>query len=268
VTDDRGGNGAGAGAGAPPGAPWLALADRGGGYLSAYYSEPLARYPVRQLTRPADNKSDPNIETRTYGLFSTCEPPMRNKIVTEGRGTVLFVTSHAGRQRAIAGYYRIGWYTEGTRGAARKDWALAASAARWVDPLPLASATSAVPAAAGWFRTCKPLDADAVAALVALIDEREDRSEHYLAELRRIEQFARSRTGFAYPSWGRTTGFSWHDAHDYFHSPGAADAPNSSPSKFWLCRECRRVICNAALLKVCPACRSAGTLEPHLKEAS
>lgn len=252
----------------PPNPPWIPLVDQGRGYLSAYYSDPLARYPVRQLTRPADNKSDPNIETGTYGLFSTCAPPMRNRIVQDGRATVLFVTSHAGRPRAIAGYYRVGWYTEGTRGAVRKDFALAAASGRWVDPLPLAEATQAVPAAAGWFRTYKPLTPAAVSALVALVDAREDRTSRYLYELHRLEQFARSRTGFAYPSWGRKDGFTWDDAHAYFHSPGAADAPNSSPTSLWLCRECRRIIHNAALLKVCPACHAAGSLEPHLKEAS
>jgi hypothetical protein len=193
---------------------------------------------------------------------------MRNRIIQGRRATILFVTSHAGRPRAIAGYYRIGWYAEGTRGAARKDWALAAATSRWIDPIPLAEAAEAVPTAAGWFRTCKPLEPAPAAALVALVDQRDDLTDRYLTELRRVEQFARHRTGFAYPSWGRTSGFTWADAADYHHSPGAADAPNSSPTNQWACRECSRIIRNAALLKVCPACRAAGSLEPHVKETS
>jgi hypothetical protein len=115
------------------------LTDSGRGYLSVYYSEPLARYPIREITRCADNKSDPNIETRTYGLFSTCEPQMRARIVFDGAGTLFFVTSHADKRRAVTGYYTIGWYTEGALGARNRDYALAASAIRLVDPLPIPS---------------------------------------------------------------------------------------------------------------------------------
>jgi hypothetical protein len=72
-------------AAASPVGLWKPLAGGGTGYLSFYYSEPLARYPIRHITRPADNKSDPNIETATYGLFSICERQMRGKLVREGR---------------------------------------------------------------------------------------------------------------------------------------------------------------------------------------
>ena len=63
----------------PPAAPWTALEVNtpATGYLSVYLSEDLSRLPIRAITRPYDNKSDPNIETGTYGLFSTCERAMR-----------------------------------------------------------------------------------------------------------------------------------------------------------------------------------------------
>ena len=78
-----------------------------------YYSEPLARWPVREITRPGDNKSDPNIETGTYGLFSTCEPGMRNRIVHDGAATIFFLTTRKrGEGRVLSGYYHVGWYTE------------------------------------------------------------------------------------------------------------------------------------------------------------
>src|SRR5260370_20242924 len=123
----------------PPAPPWQPVADSGRGYLSVYLSDALARYPVRAITRSADNKSDPNIETLTYGLFSTCEPQMRNRIVQDGASTVFYITSHGPKPRAITGYYRIGWYTEGARGARHKDFALAARQARLIDPIPVAS---------------------------------------------------------------------------------------------------------------------------------
>ena len=49
-----------------------------------YLADDLSRLPVRHITRPHDNKSDPNIETGTYGLFSTCENQMRSGIVNRG----------------------------------------------------------------------------------------------------------------------------------------------------------------------------------------
>lgn len=72
----------------------------GAGYLSVYLSEPLARYPIRHVTRPADNKNDPNIETGTFGLFSTCEQQMRAKIVREGRSYLFFATKYREKGRS------------------------------------------------------------------------------------------------------------------------------------------------------------------------
>jgi hypothetical protein len=254
----------------PPRAPWIPLTDSGRGYLSVYYSEPLARYPIREITRPADNKSDPNIETLTYGLFSTCERSMRNCIVRDGVSTLFFVTTPARGLRAVAGraitgYYTLAWYTEGTRGAEHGDWALAASAAHFVDPIPFTDVVEHLPASASRIRNCKPLDAPTALRLKAFVDRRPDRTLDYLRELARIEQFARSRTGYAYPSWGRANGFTWQDAPDYYRQPGGiVDVANSSPSGRWTCSCCTRVITNAALLKRCPVCQAAGTLSPYL----
>ena len=67
----------------PPATPWTALeVDTPAiGYLSVYLSEDLSKLPIRAIAKPYDNKSDPNIETGTYGLFSTCERGMRAGIV-------------------------------------------------------------------------------------------------------------------------------------------------------------------------------------------
>jgi len=255
----------------PPAPPWEPLADSGRGYLSVYYSDPLARYPVREVTRPGDNKSDPNVETLTYGLFSTCEPRMRNRIVHDGAATLFFVTSHRPRvrARAIAGYYVIGWQTQGTRGAQNHDYALAARTARFIDPIPVTDLDGELAAAcAGRYRTCKPLRPDASAELRSLVDARPDRLPDYLGELDRLEHFAQARTGYAYPSWGREHGFSWHDAPAYYYdaTSAATDAPNSSPTGKWLCTACQLIITNTALLKRCPVCGAMATLIPHMQE--
>jgi len=218
------------------------------------------------VTRPADNKSDPNIETLTYGLFSTCEPQMRNKIVIDGAATLFFVTSHRLQPRAVTGYYVIGWHAEGTRGALNRDYALAAQAARFIDPIPVASLTGALAEiCASPYRTCKPTDPQTTAALRSLVDARPDRVQDYLGELHRLERFACFRTGYAYPSWGREGGFTWDDAPAYFGgSSVAAGIPNSSPTGKWRCIECRHVITNKALLKRCPVCGAMATLVPDM----
>jgi hypothetical protein len=254
----------------PPVGPWRPLIDSGRGYLSVYLSDPLARYPVRAITRPADNKSDPNVETLTYGLFSTCEPMMRNRIVKDGSATIFFVTSHHGKPRAVTGYYWIGWYAEGARGARNHDFALAAETARFIDPIPVTTLPDALaPSCAGRYRTYRPVDPEVTNVLRAVVDARPDRSEAYLREVNRLEQFSRARTGYAYPSWGREHGFTWSDAPAYFHDPTAvvAESPNSSPGGRWRCIACNGVIDNSALLKQCPACKAIATLIPYQQES-
>ncbi len=64
----------------PPSSQWtqLHIADKGG-FLSFYYSDSNSVIPVRDITRLGDSKSDPNLETKTYGMFSTCEEDMRRR---------------------------------------------------------------------------------------------------------------------------------------------------------------------------------------------
>jgi hypothetical protein len=247
------------------GDPWRELADAGRGYLSVYFSEPLARWPVREITRRADNKSDPNIETGTYGLFSTCEPSMRNRIVLDGAATIFFLTTRKPHQgRVISGYYHVGWYTEGTQGAVNRDYALAADKMHFIDPIlasdlaePLAAICSTQ------FRTMKPIDVETVASLRRICDERPGRTAEYLGEVERVEAFARARSGYAYPSWGREAGFSWADAPEYYQTDAElSKVPNSSRNRKWRCRECGYVIKSGALLKKCPLCKQMATLAP------
>lgn len=245
--------------------PWRALSDSRRGYLSVYYSEPLARWPVREITRPADNKSDPNIETGTYGLFSTCEPTMRNKIVEDGVATIFFLTTRKARQgRVVVGYYHVGWYTEGTQGAVNRDYALAADKVRFIDPIALKELTEPLRGICSTrFRTMKQLDVESVSTLRQICDERSDRTADYISEIDRVETFARARSGYAYPSWGREDGFNWADAPDYYLTDtDLSKVPNSSRSHKWRCRECSYVIKSGALLKRCPLCNKMATLVP------
>lgn len=235
------------------------------GYLSVYYSEPVARYPIRYVTKKADNKSDPNIETGTYGLFSTCERLMRRKIVREGRRHLFFVTSHRGKNRALTGSYELAWFAESTGGAAIGDFALAAKEMRFIEPIPL----DALPAplrevCVPMFRTIRPVDAVTAKALCDIIHSQADITEFYLSELRRVEQFARYYSGHAYPSWGRVHGFSWQDADRYLGEAASTEPISKIPSTgHWRCVSCQRVITSRALLKSCPVCREMGTLRPE-----
>ena len=252
--------------------PWRRVTDQNTGYLSVYFSEPLARWPIREITRPGDNKSDPNIETGTYGLFSTCEPTMRNRIVHDGAATIFFLSTPKRHQgRVLAGYYKVGWYTEGTQGAVNNDYALAATEMRFIDPIRTGdlpencAATCSAP-----FRTMKPIDAEITGALTEICDGQPDQTANYLAEVARIERFSRARSGYAYPSRGRETGFTWEDAPEYYQNDSElSKVPNSSKTRRWRCREpaCGYVIKSGALLKKCPLCKNTATLVPVEEDA-
>lgn len=197
----------------PPGPGWRELSDGsdGASYVSVYYSDPLARHPVRHVTRRRDNKSDPNLETATYGLFSTCGLRMRGKLVREGRPHLFFVTNR-GQGRVLTGYYEVGWYAESTGGAAHGDYALAARSLRCIAPVPL---TSLPPAARDVlvppFRSCRPLDPGVCIVLVDVVYSADDLTCAYVAEIDRLERYALSASGFRYPSWSRRKGFHTDD---------------------------------------------------------
>src|SRR5687768_8784003 len=97
---------------APPNPPWRELTPNAGsgGFVSVFYSDPLSRLPVRDVTRPGDNKSDPNLETGTFGLFSTCERSMRSGVRNRQVPWIFFVTSHGAAKRALVGLYAVGWW--------------------------------------------------------------------------------------------------------------------------------------------------------------
>jgi len=119
----------------PPGYPWRELGsypNASGGFLMIYYSDDLSAIPVRFVTKPGDNKSDPNIETLTFGLFSTCGRRLRSTVVRRREPYIFFATRKS-RVRLLSGYYHIRWYTQGVF-AEMNDICLAADEARFICP--------------------------------------------------------------------------------------------------------------------------------------
>jgi hypothetical protein len=247
---------------APPNAPWRAIeADpSAGAYVSVYLSSTLGRLPVRDILRLGDNKADPNLETKTYGLFSTCEPIMRTSVAQRNIGDVFFITSVDGIGRALVGWYELGWIAE----LGAKDFALTARYMRFIDPIPLRRMSprlrAEIPENLRNYKRVEPAIADELRKLVAASP---DRTNDYLAEVDRLERLSYSRTGFRYPSWDRAGSFTWAEAPSFMaESPQATPAPNTSPTGTWVCTGCGAEIRNEARLKVCNSCGSRDTLQP------
>lgn len=252
----------------PPNAPWIPCGSAALAHscLSFYLSDDLGSLPVRAVTLPANNKSDPNLETKTYGLFSTCQRQMRSSIVKRALSHVFFVTRRE-EHRVLAGYYHIGWYCAGVLDGNLPDYSLAAKSVRFVDPIALEDLPPAVrKMATRRWRTFLLLGPVHTATLVRLVDAQPDRTSEYLAEIDRLERFNQYHTGFR--CWGRQEPFTWKAAGRYLqqdatsHYAVAGRTSNSSPTDYWLCAACDGAIRNKALLKSCPECDALGSLRP------
>lgn len=251
----------------PPSAPWteLEVDTPATGYLSVYLSEDLSGLPIRAITRPDDNKSDPNLETGSYGLFSTCERGMRAGIVNNRAQFIIFL-SKRGEERVVAGYYRLAWKTEGIWHATKRDYALAADCVHFVaDPIRVSHLPELVKAAAERkFRLSKRLNAVETQTIIAALDSRPNALEDYLSEIDRVERFQEFHSGFRYVSWQQKEPFGWELARQYLIEPNAlGTGPNQSPTGFWQCTnpECGKFINNWSLLRRCPFCSAMGTLQ-------
>ena len=253
----------------PPAAPWspLRVNQPATGYLSMYYADDLSRLPVRHISRPRDNKSDPNIETGSYGLFSTCERQMRSGIVKRGAQYIIFMCSWGGR-RVVTGYYRLAWRAPGTlHSPTRPDFVLAADVVHFVKPpIPVAELPEDVAAAAGTgFRLVKRIDNAQTQELVSILSERPNALPEYLTEIDRLERFQSFHSGYRYVSWQQQEPFTWDMASRYLEpSTGINVAPNKSDTGTWRCTvaACTQFVINQALLKRCPFCGSMGSLQP------
>ena len=250
----------------PPAAPWTTweVDTPATGYLSVYLSEDLSKLPIRAITKPNDNKSDPNIETGTYGLFSTCERGMRAGIVKNRAQFVIFLC-HRGSERVVTGYYRLAWKTEGFWHTTKTDYALAADYAHFVDP-PVRISDLPEPsnsAAGRRFRLSKRVNAIETQAIVAALESRPNALEDYLSEIDRVERFHAFHSGYRYVSWQQEEPFSWEIARQFLVGSSTQGAvPNQSPSGFWQCTnsDCEQFVKNWSLLRRCPFCNSIGTL--------
>jgi hypothetical protein len=252
----------------PPNPPWVPLpaADPPCGVLAFFLSDDLSRLPVREVTRPGDNKSDPNLETGTFGMFSTCEQQMRSSVVSNGIPYIFFVTRR-GNERVLVGYYEVGWYSDSVLSGGGSDYGLAASGIHFVrQPVPLSKLPKGVSGhAMKPFRTFLHLDERQTRQILRVLDRQDNATTDYLAEIDRLERLNKFHTGFR--CWNRTEPFSWDDAHDYLSEVvggGSSErVPNSSPTGKWRCQSCGKLIENKALLKKCPACGTPGALRPE-----
>jgi hypothetical protein len=251
----------------PPNPPWKELggsSDQAGGFALVFYSDNLSRLPVRFVTKPGDNKAYPNLETLTFGLFSTCNRSLRSSAVARRYPYLFFITNRGGT-RVLSGYYHVRWYTEGVfRGM--KDFALAADEAGFLDP-PID--VSDVDRRCGtrlrkWFRSYRLLSPEECARILKLIQRRPDATETYLSEIDRLEHLNLRYGGSRYVSWKQTDKFSWELARGYLKTMSASGKKdrvlNASPTDTWKCQSCGSTIRNKALLKRCPDCGELGSL--------
>lgn len=253
----------------PPNTPWEELnsPEDAGGYLSIYYSDDMSRLPVRAVTKPGDNKSDPNLETLTYGLFSTCSPAMRSGVVNR-RSAYLFFTTARKDGRVLTGYYHLRWFTGGVFENAR-DYCLAADTARFIEkPIPLTKVDRLCGTnVSKWFRGMRLLSFEACRKMAALIDAQPDATADYLEEIDRLERFNLKHSGYRYIAWKQKDKFSWERAKQYLikkkpTTKSKSKVINSTPTDSWKCSDCDHNVMNKALLKRCPNCGGLGTLSP------
>ncbi|WP_155892126.1 hypothetical protein [Conexibacter woesei] len=251
----------------PPAAPWQSLGstDPPIGYASYYLADELAALPVRAVTRIKDNKSDPNLETGTYGLFSTCQQKMRSGIVQTQPRYLFFVTRPRGQRRHLVGYYELGWYAPGSLSRRIADFALAARTVKFIEPVPLTALPPEVePAMSARWRLNRRLDPEQTQTLLTFMRAAEDRTHDYLDEIARAERINLYYSGFRYPTWRREQPWSWADATRYLrdapYDPKAPKIMNSSPTGWWRCADCGGFVENGALLKACPHCHVLDTL--------
>jgi hypothetical protein len=213
----------------PPNPPWipLVLAVDAPAVLSFYYSDPQSHIPVREVTRPDDNKADPNLETMSYGLFSTCERGMRAGVVKRGIELLFFCTGRASGVRVLTGFYRLGWHHRSptikgysTGRLHLEHYALAAKEVKFVSPgFPLGH-----PVLRRYlkghrldrsFRTFMYIDRKTAQRLLLLLQQSPDSTTQYISEIRRLELLNLKQSGFRYPVRNMKRSFSWNIAPKY-----------------------------------------------------
>ncbi len=209
----------------PPNPPWKPLqpADKGA-YLSFYYSDSNSKIPVRDITRFGDSKSDPNIETMTYGLFSTCMEDMRRSLVQKGVEHVFYCTTRTrgkARVRVLTSYYHIKWYHRGPdlrHHAGKADYWLAADEVRFLNRgFPLADLTGYLRGVRLdiRFRRYLYLYPETTQLLLLLIMEAPDATQECVQAIKRLENENLQKYGVTYTNWKKKEGFDWNWARKY-----------------------------------------------------
>ncbi|MDD3042721.1 MAG: hypothetical protein PHW56_07215 [Methanosarcinaceae archaeon] len=261
----------------PPNPPWkpLEILSQPEGYLSYYYSDDISPLPVRWVTKPGDNKSDPNLETSTYGLFSTCSSNMRRGVVKYGRPYIFFITNRNG-VRVLSGYYHIKWYVEGAFSGGW-DFSIAADKVHFVNPpISLVEIDKKFGLTlAKHFRTHKGISHETCCKLRNLLDLYEDSTASYLEEIDRLERFNLQHGEYRYIGWKQKDKFSWEYARQYFKQFFQESSEqvipqrvkNSNDENQWFCSSCQRVFVNKSLLRRCPNCGELASLQPISKNA-
>lgn len=277
----------------PPNDPWEThnASPDARSYISIYYSEDqISRYPVREVTRPSDNKSDPNLETMSYGLCSTCTRGIRSGLVRNDRPYIFFCTNFKG-ERHLTGYYHIGWYSKGpplltnfSHGSIQDDYRLVADEVRFVYPpisLEEVAEQTGFDDILSGFRK-KLVTPEIADELVGLLDSRDDKTGDYIREIRRLERINKRYHGYRYPTWKRSEPFDWETVEQYVRM-GSGEADDEIRQKIehemaeraldlssvsyegvsdWHCLYCDEEFQNNAPLKLCPNCNNPGVIIP------
>jgi hypothetical protein len=201
----------------PPKPPWRELnaPANAGGYLSIYYSEDLSRLPIRWVTKPGDTKSDPNLETLTYGMFSFCGYQTRSGVIRRKYPHLFFATLRKG-ERGLTGYYHIGWFAKAVSDKER-DFCLAADAAHFIEnPIPLTNVDGICGTNVSRpFRTVRLLSGVECKKMINLIYRRPNAISAYLEEIERLERFNLAHGGYRYFTREQKEKFSWDIAARY-----------------------------------------------------
>ena len=259
----------------PPALPWLEIARKTGaqGALSYYYNDDLGRLPVRAVTKPQDNKADPNLETLSYGIFSTCQKGLRSAFVRNGRQHLFFITNLRGT-RVLTGYYSVRWFAP-ILAAGAGDFALAADGAHFLSrPLPLSEIDSCCGTQLNRvFRLNLLVDEEECLHILTYMRQQPDVRADYLQEIDRLERFNKSRGGHRYIGRQLDEPFSWSVAAPYLtqlalpidiSSTSSKASLNSSISGWWTCDACGEDVQNKALFRACPKCHQVGTLRSSM----
>lgn len=267
----------------PPNDPWeeLEVSEPTEGYLTLYYCEDeISKYPVREVTKVNDNKSDPNLETMSYGMCSTCTRDIRSGLVKNGRPYIFFCTNYKG-QRYLTGYYHIGWHALGPpllsnlqNGTIQDDYRLVADEMKFVYPAfsfeEVAEKCDFEDILSGFRK--KLVSPDEVSKILSLFDEHEDASKDYIREIERLESINKRYHEYRYPTWKREAGFAWNNVEDYVLTDTGWDyndlkdeieSIQTASVSEWVCMSCEYEFENEAPLKVCPECGKIGALLPE-----